>query len=53
MLPFDPVPSDGYNINKYLEYVKSGGKLIVINSDNNRLQGSFAKLLSIKRVRAL
>ena len=48
VLPYDPFPHDGHNLGRYLDYVKSGGKLIVINSDKDNFQGSFAKLLSIE-----
>jgi hypothetical protein len=41
-LAFDPI-----DINKYLEFVKNGGTLIVLNSDNN-LNGGFSDFLHIQ-----
>ena len=35
-------------MSRYLDYTRSGGNLIVINSDNDNVQGIFAKLLSIR-----
>jgi hypothetical protein len=36
-----------YTVNRYLEYVNSGGNLVIIHSDKN-FHGIFSKLLSIK-----
>ncbi|HKQ21497.1 MAG TPA: hypothetical protein VJS91_05620 [Nitrososphaeraceae archaeon] len=48
LLPYDPILNNSYILSKYLEYVNAGGKLIVINSDENKIEGSFAKLLNIE-----
>jgi hypothetical protein len=45
ILTFDPTEKD--DVNRYLEYVKRGGNLIVLNSDN-KFQGGFSKLLAIQ-----
>ena len=45
ILTFDPTEKD--DVNRYLEYVKGGGNLIVLNSDN-KFQGGFSKLLTIQ-----
>ena len=48
ILTFDPSPAHRYDVNKYLEFVRSGGNLIVINTDNKNYDGMFSKLLSLK-----
>jgi hypothetical protein len=45
ILTFDPTEKD--DVNRYLEYVKRGGNLIILNSDN-KFQGGFSKLLAIQ-----
>ena len=47
VLPFDPENWNDTTFNNYLNYVRSGGTLVVSNSDGNMV-GQFAKLLSIK-----
>ena len=47
VLPFDPENWSDATFNNYLNYVRSGGTLVVSNSDG-RMVGQFAKLLSIK-----
>jgi hypothetical protein len=47
ILPYDPLYENEDDIKKYLEYVKSGGNLIVMNSDTD-FKGSFSKLFSVK-----
>ena len=47
LLPFDPENWSDTTFNNYLNYVRSGGTLVVSNSDGNMV-GRFAKLLSIK-----
>ena len=47
LLPFDPENWSDTTFNNYLNYVRSGGTLVVSNSDGNMV-GQFAKLLSIK-----
>jgi hypothetical protein len=47
VLPFDKAPYQKNEAIKYLEFVNNGGNLIVINSDN-KFDGIFSKLLSIK-----
>jgi hypothetical protein len=48
ILTFDPSPAHRYDVNKYLEFVRSGGNLIVINTDIKNYEGMFSKLLSLK-----
>ena len=43
----DPLKSDNVRFNKYLDYVRAGGSLIVINSNNN-FNSSFGKLFSLQ-----
>jgi hypothetical protein len=43
----DPLKSDDVRFNKYLDYVRAGGSLIVINSNNN-FNSSFGKLFSLQ-----
>jgi hypothetical protein len=45
ILAFDPIDKDG--ITRYLEYAKRGGTLIILGTDN-KFQGGFSKLLSIR-----
>jgi hypothetical protein len=47
VLPFDPQYWDDTIVNNYLNYVRSGGTLVVINSDDN-IDGRFSKLLSMQ-----
>ena len=47
VLPFDPQNLNDTIVNNYLNYVRSGGTLVVINSDGNFV-GSFGKLLSMQ-----
>jgi hypothetical protein len=47
VIPIDKEPYQKDETSKYLEYVTKGGNLIVINS-NNKFDGIFSKLLSIK-----
>jgi len=47
ILPFDPQYMDDSLFNQYLNYVRSGGTLVVINSDD-KYQGRFSKLFSIE-----
>ena len=47
LLPFDPENWSDTTFNNYLNYVRSGGTLVVSNSHGNMV-GQFAKLLSIK-----
>ena len=44
----DPLKSDDVRFNKYLDYVRAGGSLIVINSNNNINSSSFGKLFSLQ-----
>ena len=43
----DPLKSDNVRFNKYLDYVRAGGSIIVINSNNN-FNSSFGKLFSLQ-----
>ena len=43
----DPLKSDNVRFNMYLDYVRAGGSLIVINSNNN-FSSSFGKLFSLQ-----
>jgi len=47
ILTSDNLKFDNVTLNQYLEYVRAGGKLIVINSDNNFSQ-PFSQLFSIQ-----
>ena len=47
ILTWDPKESDQETYNKYLEFVKKGGTLVVLNTDRN-FSGLFSKLLSIR-----
>jgi hypothetical protein len=47
VLPFDSQYWNDTIVNNYLNYVKSGGSLVVINSDGN-FAGRFGKLLSMQ-----
>ena len=47
LLPFDPENWSDTTFNNYLNYVRSGGTLVVSNSHGSMV-GQFAKLLSIK-----
>jgi hypothetical protein len=47
VLPFDPHYWNDPTFNRYLNYVKAGGTLVVINSDGN-IDGRFGKLLSMQ-----
>jgi hypothetical protein len=47
ILTSDNLKLDNVTLNKYLEYVRTGGKLIAINSDNN-FNGSFSHLFAIQ-----
>ena len=49
ILTWDPMENSRDNYNKYLEYVRKGGTLVVINTDKN-FSGLFSKLLSIRPV---
>jgi hypothetical protein len=49
ILTFDPSLVHRYDVNKYLEFVRSGGNLIVMNTDNKNNEGMFSKLLSLKQ----
>jgi hypothetical protein len=42
----DALRIDNYTLNMYKEYVRTGGTLVVINSDNN-FSGTFSRLFSI------
>lgn len=46
ILPFDPVNLNDTIFNKYIDYARSGGTLVVMNSDDNF--GRFSKLFSIE-----
>jgi hypothetical protein len=46
ILPFDPTNMNSDKFNRYLEYVRKGGTLIVFNSGNT-VDGIFAKFFSI------
>lgn len=46
ILPFDPQNWDDIKFNKYLDYVREGGTLVVINSDDDSI-GKFGNFLSI------
>ena len=46
IIPFDPVVWNGTQFTNYLDYAKSGGTLIVMNSNDN-FSGMFSKLFSI------
>jgi hypothetical protein len=46
ILTWDPMESSRDTYNKYLEFVKKGGTLVIINTDRN-FSGLFSKLLSI------
>jgi len=46
IIPFDPVAWNDTQFTKYLNYAKSGGTLIVMNSNDN-FNGVFSKLFSI------
>jgi hypothetical protein len=48
VIPFDSPNWNDSKFNRYLNYAKEGGTLIVINSDNN-VEGKFAKLLLLKQ----
>jgi hypothetical protein len=43
----DPLKSDNVRFNKYLDYLRAGGSIIVINSNNN-FNSSFGKLFSLQ-----
>jgi hypothetical protein len=47
VLPLDPHYWNDTTFNRYLNYVKAGGTLVVINSDGN-IDGRFGKLLSMQ-----
>jgi hypothetical protein len=47
VLPFDPQSWNDTIVNNYLNYVRSGGTLVVINADGNFV-GKFGKLLSMQ-----
>jgi hypothetical protein len=47
ILTWDPMENSRDNYNKYLEFVKKGGTLVVINTDKN-FSGLFSKLISIR-----
>jgi hypothetical protein len=47
ILTSDNLKLDNVTLNKYIEYVRTGGKLIVINSNNN-FNGSFSQLFAIQ-----
>lgn len=47
ILPFDPQSWDETKFNRYLDYAREGGTLVVINSDGNS-SGKFGKFLSIQ-----
>ena len=49
ILTWDPMENSRDNYNKYLEFVRKGGTLVVINTDKN-FSGLFSKLLSIRPV---
>ena len=46
IIPFDPVAWNDTQFSKYLNYARSGGTLIVMNSNDN-FNGMFSKLFSI------
>jgi hypothetical protein len=47
ILPFDPLDWTTSKFKDYLEYARSGGILVVMNSNNN-FDGRFSKLLSVE-----
>jgi hypothetical protein len=47
ILPFDPQSWDDTKFNRYLDFGRKGGALVVINSDGNSI-GKFGKFLSIQ-----
>ena len=50
ILTFDPLQGSEEEVGEYLEFVKSGGTLIVMDLDrDNNFQGTFSKLLSIHK----
>jgi hypothetical protein len=49
ILTWDPMENSLDNYNKYLEFVRKGGTLVVINTDKN-FSGLVSKLLSIRPV---
>ena len=47
VLPFDPVDWNDTMFDNYLTYVNAGGKLVIIDSDNN-FKGRFSSLFSLE-----
>jgi hypothetical protein len=47
ILVSDALKIDNYTLGKYLEHLRSGGKIVAINSDNN-FNGTFSRLFSIR-----
>ena len=52
ILPFDPIVMSTSNFNTYLEYVRMGGTLIVLNSENTE-DGVFANYISVNSTNEL